>query len=88
MDFVKGQIVFSKRGHDKTLPFIVVAIDGEYLYLADGKRRRLEQPKRKKIKHVQKTNHVCEDIKKKLENDEMIQDSEILEAIKKYCLEV
>ena len=32
MDFEKGQIVFSKCGHDKTLPFIVIAVDGEYLY--------------------------------------------------------
>ena len=48
MDFETGQIVFSKCGHDKTLPFIVTAVDGEYLYLADGKSRRLEHPKRKK----------------------------------------
>ena len=85
MDFEKGQIVFSKCGHDKTLPFIVIAVDGEYLYLADGKNRRLEHPKRKKIKHVQKTNRVCEDIKKKLEDKSYLLDADILKAIKEYC---
>ena len=85
MDFEKGQIVFSKCGHDKTLPFIVIAVDGEYLYFADGKNRRLEHPKRKKIKHVQKTNHVCEDIKKKLEDKSYLLDADILKAIKEYC---
>ena len=88
MDFEKGQIVFSKSGHDKTLPFIVIAVDGEYLYLADGKSRRLEHPKSKKIKHVQGTKHVCEDIKKKLEDNSYLLDAEILKAIKEYCREM
>ena len=88
MDFETGQIVFSKSGHDTTLPFIGTAVDGEYLYLADGKNRRLEHPKRKKIKHVQGTKHVCEDIKKKLEDKSYLLDADILKAIKEYCKEM
>ena len=56
MDYTEGQVVYSKSGHDKTLPFVVLRVDGEYLYLADGKRRTLEHPKKKKQKHVHKTN--------------------------------
>ena len=88
MDFETGQIVFSKCGHDNTLPFIVTAVDGEYLYLADGKSRRLDHPKRKKIKHVQGTKYVCTDIKKKLEDKSYILDADILKAIKEYCREM
>ena len=88
MDFEIGQIVYSKSGHDKTLPFIVTAVDGEYLYLADGKSRKLEKPKKKKIKHVQGTKHICEDIKKKLEEKSYLQDAQILKAIKEYCREM
>ena len=55
-----GQIVFSKRGRDKGKPFVVLNIEGEYLYLVDGKLRTLDNPKKKKVKHIQPTNHVCE----------------------------
>ena len=80
--------MFSKSGHDKTLPFIVIAVDGKYLYVADGKSRRLEHPKRKKIKHVQGTKYVCKDIKKKLEEKSYLLDADILKAIKEYCREM
>lgn len=79
---------FPKAVMTKTLPFIVIAVDGEYLYLADGKSRRLEHPKRKKIKHVQGTKYVCKDIKKKLEEKSYLLDADILKAIKEYCREM
>jgi ribosomal protein L14E/L6E/L27E len=37
---------------------VVLEVDGEFLLLADGKRRSIFKPKRKKRKHVQKTNTV------------------------------
>lgn len=61
-----GQIVFSKCGHDRGRIYIVVAISGEYLYLADGNIRTVENPKKKKFKHIQITNYVSEDIENKL----------------------
>ncbi len=88
MNFETGQIVFSKSGHDKTLPFIVAAVEGEYLYLVDGKNRKLEHPKRKKIKHVQATKYICWDIKKKFEEKSYILNAEILKTIKEYCKEL
>ena len=48
-----GQIVRSLAGHDKGALFCVLDTDGGYLLLCDGKRRRLEHPKRKKEKHTQ-----------------------------------
>ena len=45
-----GQIVRSLAGHDKGALFCVLDTDGGYLLLCDGKRRRLERPKRKKEK--------------------------------------
>ena len=49
MEYSIGQIVYSKSGRDKNLPFIVISVEGDYLYLADGELRKLEQPKRKKL---------------------------------------
>jgi len=54
-----GQVVFSKMGRDKGKAFIVINVQSEYLFLVDGKLRTLNNPKKKKVKHVQPTNHVC-----------------------------
>ncbi|VEJ36036.1 50S ribosomal protein L14e [Aedoeadaptatus ivorii] len=56
-DIRVGQVVISKAGRDKDGFFVVLeVIDDRYLLLADGKRRTLENPKRKKAMHLQKTN--------------------------------
>ena len=55
MDFVKGQLVRSKAGRDAATTLAVLAVEGEYLLLADGRRRRVESPKRKKAKHTAPT---------------------------------
>ena len=53
-----GQVVFSKCGRDKTRAFIIVSVENEYVFLADGDLRKLIKPKKKKIKHIQITNNV------------------------------
>lgn len=84
MEYTQGQVVYSKSGRDKTLPFIVILVDGDYLYLADGKLHTLEHPKKKKIKHVQKTNYICETIKEKLENKSYLLNADISKALKEF----
>ena len=61
-----GQIVFSKRGRDKGLPFVVVSTEENYIWLADGKLRRIEKPKKKKRIHVQPVKIIDEDIGRKI----------------------
>ena len=56
MEIQAGSLVYSKAGHDRGILFLVLRIEGEYAYLADGKTRKLEKPKKKKQKHLQKTN--------------------------------
>ena len=48
MEIAKSNIVRSDAGRDKGKLFVVLAVEGEYLLLADGKSRKLESPKRKK----------------------------------------
>ncbi len=52
----KGRVVISKAGRDKNNFFIVLNTVGERVYIADGKIRKIENPKAKNIKHLQKTN--------------------------------
>lgn len=44
--------VLSLKGKDKGKIFLAIKCDTEYVYIVDGKRRRVEKPKRKKHKHV------------------------------------
>lgn len=52
MEFERAQIVRALAGHDKGGYFCVLNVEGPYLFLADGKRRKAESPKRKKAKHA------------------------------------
>ena len=49
-----SDVVVSTAGRDAGDWFYVIAEDPIYLYLANGKDRSLDKPKRKKRKHVQK----------------------------------
>lgn len=53
-----GTVVFCKAGREKGRFLTVVRSEGETVYLADGKERKLSAPKKKNVKHIQKTNTV------------------------------
>ena len=48
-----GMLAKSLAGHDQGQIYVIIAADQEYVYLADGKIRLIEKPKKKKRKHVQ-----------------------------------
>ncbi len=50
-----GQIVCSKAGSEKDSFFAVIAISGNYVYVSNGKRFKLANPKKKNPKHLAKT---------------------------------
>lgn len=84
MEYTAGQVVYSKNGRDKGRPFVVLSVEGDYLYLTDGKLRTLEKPKRKKIKHVQPTNFVDKTMQKKLKEQSYILNADIIKLLKEY----
>lgn len=52
-----GQIVLSTCGRDMgKLQMVLEILDDSYVLVVDGKRRKIEKPKKKKIKHLQKYN--------------------------------
>ena len=53
-DIQISDVVISLRGRDQGELFYVVGKQEEFLLLANGKNRTLEEPKRKKQKHVEK----------------------------------
>jgi ribosomal protein L14E/L6E/L27E len=78
---MRGTVVFSKAGRDKGGAMVVLAAEENFLTLADGKRRTLASPKRKKVKHVQPTNFT---IQMQPECGRALQDADIRKQLKDY----
>lgn len=55
-----GSVVKASAGRDCGSYFAVIDVQNEYCLIADGKSRKLNSPKRKKIKHVSFTNSMID----------------------------
>ena len=77
MEISKSDVVLSTAGRDKGLLFYVIETDGVYASLVNGKERKLEQPKRKKLIHVRKVLRSDSDLARRIRADERILNSEL-----------
>lgn len=60
MDMRVGRVVISSAGHDSGRYMLVTGADGGFVFVADGKERKLAAPKKKNVKHVRATSDVIE----------------------------
>ena len=81
MEIKVGSVVRSKAGRDKGDFFIVLAMDDNYVYMANGDLRKVDQPKKKKLKHLQGTEQVSEFIINKLSQGNKVTNSEVRKAL-------
>ena len=72
-----GQIVCSLKGSDKGSFLLVARVDEKYVYLVNGKRYKLENPKRKNFKHISIT-------QTRLNQDEFLTDKAVRKALAVY----
>ncbi len=84
MELVTGQIVYSKAGRDQKRCFVILRTEGDYVYLADGDLRRVESPKKKKIKHIMPTASRASAVLQKLNDGEEVTNSEVRKALAEY----
>ena len=77
MDISKADMIVSLAGRDKDQIFFVVDTDETYVYIADGKGRRLESPKRKKRRHVRKLPLYASRVAEKIRNGDKVLNSEL-----------
>lgn len=78
-----GRVVISRSGRDQGRAFLIVAILEEpYVLIADGALRRLRQPKKKKLKHLDLQGIVLEGIGEKLKQGTKVFDAELRSALK------
>ena len=72
-----SDVVVSTQGRDQGQWFYVVTQDPTYLFLANGKDRTLDRPKRKKRKHVQKVLRSETRVADKLRSGDKVLNSEL-----------
>ena len=76
-DISISDVVVSTAGRDAGQWFYVIDEDQSYLYLANGKDRQLDKPKRKKRKHVQKVLRSETRVAEKLRNGDKVLNGEL-----------
>lgn len=84
MDISRSDIVESLAGHDRGALFFVVAKDGQSLWIADGKRRKIEDPKRKARKHVRHVARIDSRVASKLRQGDKVTNSELRKELAVY----
>ena len=80
-DIARSNIVKSIAGRDAGSLFFVLATEGDFLLLADGRRRRVETPKRKHRKHVELVQEGGGPAADKIRSSEKITNSELRKAL-------
>lgn len=87
MELQIGDIVISTMGRDKGLYFIVVETTENYVYLVDGALRKIDNPKKKKIKHIELTSMHEDNIATRVKNKYKITNQDIKKALKEILRE-
>ena len=80
-----GDIVCSTAGRDKGIYFAVVSVCGEYASICDGKKRKTDKPKRKKVKHLQTGCGHSVLIAEKIRDGKTVTNTELKREIKPYA---
>ena len=78
-----GQVVKSRAGRDKDRLFLVLdIIDRENVLIVDGSLRKLENPKRKKIKHLIVYKKIITELQGAKDNKAVINNSYVRKLLK------
>lgn len=77
------KLAISRSGHDKDSIYVIVKEEANMVYLADGKLKSLEKPKRKNRKHIQIIGKLPKEITEVC-TQENFRNEEIKRAIKLY----
>lgn len=81
MQIQRGQVVRSLAGHDRGTLLCVLEAEEDFLLLADGNRRKVAAPKRKRRKHVIFAGHYEHPTLAQLGQREPVLDSELRRAL-------
>ncbi len=77
------KLAVSRSGHDKDRLYVIIKEEANLVYLADGRLKPIEKPKRKSRKHIQIIKNLPKDITEVF-TQENFRNEEIKRAIKLY----
>lgn len=88
LTMIPGRVVLSTQGRDEGRYFVVLeVIDENFVRIADGLTRKVDHPKKKKVKHLRPKPIVVEVDGSKLPNKHL-QDSDLRNALAAHGLEI
>ena len=77
-----GAVATSRAGHDKGQAFVIIGrADSEHVLLADGRKRPVTRPKKKKLRHLRVEPHMAEEIRTLLLGGTQPQDADVRKAL-------
>ncbi len=82
--FNVGDIVLSKMGRDSGRHYIVMNVSDNFVYICDGDFHKVDKPKKKKVKHVEKTEGFSEYVADKLEEGTKVTNTELRRTIAEF----
>jgi ribosomal protein L14E/L6E/L27E len=86
-DLKIGQIVKSKAGRDKGRIFLICrVVDEEFVLVCDGSLRKLNNPKKKKVKHLMIYKTVLTEFAEKLQENQNLNDAYVKKLLEPYAL--
>ena len=81
MEIEKADVVRSLAGRDAGELFFVSSTDGTYALIVNGRDRRLEKPKKKKLRHLEFVRRSDDRTDQKLRSGEKVTNSELRRAL-------
>ncbi len=81
MDIKRADVVRSIQGRDSGELFYVLTVEDGYAYIVNGRERRVEKAKKKKLKHLELIRAGEGRVAQKLRDRERVTNSEIRRAL-------
>jgi ribosomal protein L14E/L6E/L27E len=82
--FRAGQMALSDAGHDRGKLYVILGVQDETVWLADGLRKTVEKPKKKNIRHVRRMNYIDPEIEARLDGEYPLNNEDIMKAIQLF----
>ena len=82
--FNVGDIVLSKMGRDSGRLYVVMSVVDNFAYICDGDLHKVDKPKKKKFKHMEKTPGNSEYVAGKIQDGLKVTNTEIRRSILEF----
>ena len=80
-----GDIVISTAGREKDNCFVVVGLQDNFALICDGKNRKIDKPKKKKVKHISSVIGHCDFVAEMLLKGENVANKDVRKMLKPYA---